>query len=649
MSAFAYTRLPIRVGDQAFSPTTALVDPDLLSTIGVPPVLGRDFARGNPKAAQHSAIITHRLWLEAFHGDPAAVGRSFTVDGDLFTLIGVLPESFQIPRSDAAYDPTPVDMLMPAADMPGFPQSSPQWWGVGRLADGVTLAQANAEIAAAAPRMAERDAKLRGSSLHLSGLDEETTRKVRPALLIMLGISAVLLLIACSNIMNLLFSRAAARSREMAVRKAVGATTARLIRQMLTESVCLTFVAGVAGLAIAAWSLDVLVKLSPVYLPVAQNIHIDGNVLAFTFAICAAAAIVAGFFPALHTSLQHEGLLRGAGTRASGSRALAQVQRVLTVTQMALGLGLLTAAGLLVHSLWRLSSVDPGFRHSGMIGFNLSIPDDHPFEKRAAIYQQILDSLRGIPGVTGAQFITVLPPETRAGVYMPFQIAGNPPGDDSQGRLRCNTLIASGGYFATSGIPLLRGREFTQADSKDSAPVIIINQALAREFFPNGDALSQKIATAFDPDKFREIVGVISDVHDRGLGKNAIPTVYLPYTQFALSYGAIVVRSGAALQSLVPEIRSRVTKVDASIPLTDFQTLDQRLANSLDEPRFFTLMAGVCALMAVVFVSLGLYGIVSYSVSRRTGEFGIRMALGAQRESILRMVLSQGLRLAAMV
>jgi putative ABC transport system permease protein len=404
--------------------------------------------------------------------------------------------------------------------------------------------------------------------------------------------------------------------------------------------------AGAAGLLVARLGLAALVRLSPFHLPVSGTVRIDPYVLAFAFAMCAAATIAAGLFPALHAGRQREDLLGGAGTRASGGQTVVKVQRALTVAQVALGLALLTSAGLLVHSLWRLSAVEPGFRRDGVVGFSVSVPSDHPRPQNVQLYARMLEAVRTIPGVASAGWITLLPPESRKGVFIPFSIEGRPAPQTPADRLFCNLQVTSEDYFETVGIPLLRGRAFMLADAAGEPAVTIVNETLARRDFPNGDAIGQRIVTMFDP-RPREIVGIIRTIHDRGLATATVATVYVPFRQFSLPYGSIAMRASISPDTLVPEVRRRLAAIDPTIPLTEFQTLDARLYKSLDEPRFYTLMAAACALTALFFVTLGLYGVVAHSVARRTPEIGIRIALGAQGGTILRMILRQGVALVA--
>jgi putative ABC transport system permease protein len=291
-----------------------------------------------------------------------------------------------------------------------------------------------------------------------------------------------------------------------------------------------------------------------------------------------------------------------------------------------------------------MSAVDPGFRTKGILGFSLSVPSDHKRALNDALYERILSGITGLPGVRSVGLITYLPPELRKGVFIPFSIPGRPPSQPDE-RLFCNFQMASEGYFDTLGIPLLDGRAFSDADTTDSAPVAIVNEALARRYFPQG-ALGLKIATAFDR-RPHEIVGVTRTIRDRGLTVAEYPTVYVPFRQFSFGYGSIAVRADAPTAALAAGIRARVKEIDPTLPLTDFQTLDDRVRDSLGEPRFYTAIAGLCAAMAILFVTLGLYGVVAYSVSRQTAEIGVRLAMGAQRSTIVRMVVGQGLMMGA--
>jgi putative ABC transport system permease protein len=649
MGAFAYTQLPVRVGDRSFSPVTALLDPEFLPTLGKPLAYGTMFATATAPGTDTSAILSHAIWVEAFNSDPAAIGRSIIVDGAPFVVRGVLAADFQFPRADASYSTKPVDLLVPAASYPGFPAAFRQWFAIARLKPGVSLDQAQAELQAVAAGVAEAPAAAGGSwTVQLAALAEETTRRSRQALIVVLGLSIVLLLIASTNLMNLFFARGVSRLHELAIRRAMGSTTWQLLRLLLIESVVLALAGGVAGLWLAALAIRAIVVLLPPNLPVTQAIDIDTTVLVFTTGLCFLTAIAAGLLPALQMSATTNEAVRSPGRRASMARPLSRLQQGLCVAQVALGMALLAGAGLLANSLWKLNRVEPGYETRQMLGFNLSVPNDLSGDARVRFYADALSEVRTIPGVQAAGLISFLPPETRAGVFMGLAVEGAPAPEPGSPARTINTLIASPGYFDTMRMVIVRGRDLLETDGPRSAPVIVVNETFVRRYLPDGNPIGRKIGTGFDGLKpVREIVGVVEDTHDRGVSVRPVPTVYIPFRQFSLPYGAIALRTATAPESVVPVIRDRLQRLNASVPLTDFQTIDDRLRDSLREPRFYTLLAATCAGMAVLFVTFGLYGLVSYSVSRRTTELGIRMAVGAQRGEIVRLVVGQGLRMAA--
>jgi putative ABC transport system permease protein len=599
-------------------------------------------------ASDMTAIISHRLWLEAFGSDPGVLGRSIAIDGQGYEVRGVLAADFQFPRSDASYYTKPIDLLLPSSSFSAFPARSRQWFGIARLKSGVTMTQAQAELASIAEALSRNPETGEVWSVRLTPLDEETSRRSRQPLLIVLGISVVLLLIASTNLMNLFFSRGVGRLREMSIRRAIGSSSGRLVRQLLAEGLVLALVGGTAGLWLASFVIDGIVALSPVHLPITGPITIDGRVLVFTLLVCLVAALSASIFPALHVIAKTDEAVRSPGMRASPGRGIARVQQGLCAAQIALGMALLAAAGLMAHSMWRLNAVDPGFDSARVLGFNLSVPNDHSRADRVAFYAQALEEIRTIPGVERAGMISFLPPETRAGVFMGLAIDGVPPLPGGAAPRTINTLISSVDYFATVRMAMVSGRDFTPQDNGDGRPVIIVNEALVRRYLADAPPIGRRIGTGFDGmQPIREIIGVVRDTHDRGLAAEATPTVYIPFQQFSLPYASIAVRAAVPQDSLVAVIRDRLTRLNPSVPLTDFQSLDSRVTESLREPRFYTFLAATCALLAVLFVTFGLYGLVSYSVSRRTSEMGIRMAVGAQQAEILRLVLFHALRMAA--
>jgi putative ABC transport system permease protein len=324
------------------------------------------------------------------------------------------------------------------------------------------------------------------------------------------------------------------------------------------------------------------------------------------------------------------------------------VQQVLCAAQIGLGVALLATAGLIARGFWELNRVEPGFDASQVVGFNMSVPNTIDLPDRVRFYARALEEIQAIPGVERAGLISFLPPETRAGVFMGLEIEGAAPTLPGAPARIANTLITSPGYFETMRMSIVRGRGFTSADTGAGRPVLIVNEAAVRRYFDSRDPIGRRVGTGFDQLKpVREVVGVVRDTRDRGAAAQPIPTVYIPFEQFSLPYGSIAIRAALDPAELVPIVRDRLTRLNADVPLTDFQTVDQRIYESLREPRFYMVMAAACAGLAVAFVTFGLYGLISYSVSRRSREIGIRMALGAGRRAILALVLRQGLLLAA--
>lgn len=643
VSAFAYTQLPIRVERAAFSPVTALLGRDFLPVLGPALAVGRPFT--NEPDGRYGAIISHRLWTTAFGARADAIGQGLLVDGQPYQLIGVLPEGFQFPRSDASYFTEPVDLLILAESFPNFPASARQWFAIGRLADGSSLEEAQAELRAVAAAAAASREDGGQWMPAVAPLAAETVRRAKEPLLIVLGISIVLLLVAATNLMNLYFARSVARVREMAIRRAIGSTSFRLVRQLLTEALLLALVAGAVGVWVAKAVIAAAAQLSPFHLPVTGTIDIDWRVLAFTLAAGTAATLAASLLPAFHLSATSAEAARSGGLRMTAGRNVARVQQGLCAAQIALGVALLSVGGLLATSLWRLGSVDPGFVPDRVFGFSVAVPTDQPMPQRIEFYARALEAVRTIPGVEHAGLISFLPPETRAGVFMGMSIDGVPPGDAPP---VVNTLVTSPDYFDTVQMRIVRGRQFGAADAAASRPVAIVNEALVKRLFGGADPIGRLIGTGFDGLKpVREIVGVVADAHDRGLHTDPYPTAYLPFEQFSLPYASIAVRTSGAPSTIIPVVHDRLRAIDAGVPVTNVQTLDDRMYESLREPRFYTVTAAACAAMAMLFVTFGLYGLISYSVSRRTSELGIRMALGAGRQSILRLILLQGLRLSA--
>lgn len=637
MGGFLFTRLPVRVGEAAYLPNTAMIDPSLLRTLRVTPTIGTDFPEDSRKA-ENTVIISHAFWQRAFGGAPDIVGKPIHVSGSLRTVRGVLPADFEVPRTDARLYRGRVDLLLPAV-----PDSGGPFWGIARLKPGVSIAQAQAELHTIDVAMSGDHRVVR-----LSSLAAERTRASRHPLEMFLALGAVLLLIACTNLMNLLMSRNTARAQEMAVRHAIGANRGRLLRQMLTESLCLATLGGAAGLLFATVAMHFIEVVLPVRLPIVGGVTLDLRVLGFGFAVAVLSALVMSFVPALLLVARVGSASKGSATGAT-ARSFPRTQKGLTIAQIGLCVGLLAAAGVLAHSLYRLDTVDRGFDSKHVLGFELNVPGPRrgwkPFVTRA------LEQIRTIPGVRKVGYVTFLPPETWAGFFAPFRFDSPVPAQ-SHARMFANTMSTSPDYFETVGMSIVEGRRFGAGDVGDAPSVMIVNRAFVRRYLPDRNPIGRRVFSAFDTILHthigaRRIVGVVNDTRDRGMAKQPVPTIFLPYRQGILPYGAIALRTRLPASAVFSEIRRRLGAINPDVPLVDFQPLSERIHDSLKEPRFYAFLAGLCAAMAVLFVSVGLYGVISYSVSRRTVELGVRMALGSSPGRILRLVLRQGVAMAS--
>jgi predicted permease len=635
MGAFFHTRLPLRVGDAAYYPNTLSMDADFLPTLGALPAMGTNFERGSAEA--ETVIISHEFWQRAFGGDPNVIGKTVRMGGSLRSVRGVLAPDFELPRPDAALYRGPVDVFMPAFQ--DFARGGRVFYAVARLAPGVGIDRAAAELRNIDAAM---DGRQSGEwSVRLAPLAEERTRASKRPLTIFAALGAVLLLIMCTNLVNLLMARNARRSQEFSIRDSLGATAGRLWRQQLTENFCLALVGSALGAAIAAVAVRFAAALLPVRLPVTQGLTLDSRVLAFA-AVTSAGTMILISLPALFSSLSRGPARPGAGLRA---RVFPRTQKALTIAQIGISIGLLVAGSVLGNSLWRLSTVERGFDTAQTFGFQFNVPKAQDETQR--FVDRALETIAAIPGVGSAGHITYLPPENWAGSFFPFRFDGpSPEGLEGQ-TTRANTMTTSGDYFETVGMRLIQGRQFDSTDDANAPLVMIVNEAFANAFLPQQDVLSRRVITDYDKnlgrtDTAREIVGIVSDTRDRNMRVAPAPTIYLPYRQGTLPYGAIAIRAELPLNALLAEVRSRLAAIDPDVPVADFQTLDERVSESLREPRFNAVLAALCAALAVLFAGVGLYGVVSYSVSAHTTEFGVRMALGSTRTKILALVLWQG-------
>ncbi|MGC1904874.1 MAG: ABC transporter permease [Candidatus Acidiferrum sp.] len=622
----------------------SVVTPEIFELLGVKPMAGRMFFPADGKqGAPPVALLSEDLWRGRFATDPTIIGSSIDLDKRPFTIIGIIPTAFRTPFNKKQ------DVWIPLVQDPVFSTFIPQRGThllpvIGRLKPGVSVEQAQAEMDAISERLArEFPTENRGWAVRLVPLQKEIVGDVRTALLILLGAVGLVLLIACANIANLLLSRATSRSKEIALRTALGAGRARIIRQLLSETAVLGLLGGIVGVALAYWGVQALSSLLPSSLPQMNPVRVDYFVLGFALFLSAIAGVAFGLVPAMfaaNTDIQSN--LRE-GARSGESHSRRRVRSFLAAAEISLAVVLLMTAGLLLRSFAKLTSVSPGFETQHIIKVDISLPQFQYSKPQqwVAFSDELLAQIQADPGLRDSA-VVVPRPIADNNVKLPFEIVGNPP---TTGASRtANFVSVSPDYFRVMGIPLLAGRLFNQHDNSSETRVTIISGAMARLYFPNQDPLGKELTFGFGPSggpAKREIVGIVGDVRDVSLGQNPSAMMYVPFAQSPFWGANLVVKSSLSTASVAGAIRQEVQKIDKDLPVTDVAKMTDLMDASVAQPRFRTFLLDLFAAMALVLAGTGIFGVISYSVSRRTNEIGIRVALGASRGTILSMILRE--------
>jgi putative ABC transport system permease protein len=648
VTAYAFNRFHVSGNEGTDETRGCFVTPNFFDVIGVTPVFGRTLQPSDER--EYVAVLGDALWRRRFNGDQNVVGKKITLNSETFTIIGVMPPSFRFPTPD-------IELWTSMAPVYNTPARSSvgDWINdrnlrgyrvVGRLQKWISPQQGQAEMNTIAARLAQIYPNSEsGIGIVLVPLHEQVVGTYRKPLVVLLIAVGFILLIACANVANLLMTKTSARNREIAIRRAMGAGQLRLIRQMLTESILLSTLGAVLGLLLATWGVQVLLGLTPKEIPRLEGVSVDRWALLFTLGLAFATGILFGLAPAWHArKLSLNESLREGSRGISGLSRVKRVRSVLVVSEIALAVMLLIGSGLMLKSFLRLTDVNPGFNSDNLLTMSVAVQFlryQDPV-KQVAFFDQALEKIRNLPGVVAAGACTSLPPSSFQ-QSTGFEIEGRP-NPSNVPPPSAIYMPATPDYLEALKIPLVSGRTIAAGDTAQSAGVVVINQSLARGFFPNEEPLGRRLTIN---GVLRTIVGVVGDAKYQGLGSEAGAQVYVPHAQSPFPGMRVVVRTSTDPLSLVPAVRAQIQSVDSEEGPTQIATMDQRISQSLSQPRFNTFLIGLFAMLAFILAAIGIYGVISYDVSQRTGEIGIRMALGAQSSDILTLILKQGAVLTA--